>query len=295
MRIGSDRRFHAMIGSYMDESFDTANSGTFVVGGILGRGVPVFELERRWEKLLHRPDIDIPYFKASECQNGWKQFSKFVVDPENITPTERAKLDAIGREFLDLILHPVPFDSNSYLCVHGVGIVQSEFCDVIKDPKARAVLGGDPHRLAYDFAMIQCAWLTKQLETSDFVSFVCDKHEIHSPLAPKAFENLSANNPTAAQYMATFTSVDEKECLAVQAADLAAFEVRRALNLSLGLRSGNLRDQFKRLSDAKVMAIISHTTKDQLEYIAGSHEAGEPFDLDILMEKQITENVELTL
>jgi len=44
-----------VIGSFMDESFDMGRSGVFAVGGLLGRGVAFFELERRWEKLRNRP------------------------------------------------------------------------------------------------------------------------------------------------------------------------------------------------------------------------------------------------
>jgi len=78
----------------MDESFDYKQTGTFVVGGILGRGVPIFELERGWEKLLKRPDIDIAYFKASECNNGLGQFAKFVSDPKlhHVEGTHKARL-----------------------------------------------------------------------------------------------------------------------------------------------------------------------------------------------------------
>lgn len=92
----------------MDESFDPKQSGTFVVGGLLGRGLPFFELERRWEALLKRPDIDIEFFKASQCERGSGQFAKFVADPDNITPDERTKLDSISHEFLSLIAKPVP-------------------------------------------------------------------------------------------------------------------------------------------------------------------------------------------
>jgi hypothetical protein len=166
-----------VIGSYMDESFDPKQSGVFAVGGLLGRGVPVFELERRWESLRKRPDINIKYFKASECERGRGEFEKFVVDPQNITPKERQKLDSISHEFLNLIAHPVPLDSNAYLCTHGVGVVQKDFYEVIKDANARAILGDSPYRLAYDFAMIQCAWAMKKLGTGECVSFVCDEHE----------------------------------------------------------------------------------------------------------------------
>jgi hypothetical protein len=40
--------------SYLDESIDEGRSGIFVVGGLLMRGVPSFELERKWEKLRKR-------------------------------------------------------------------------------------------------------------------------------------------------------------------------------------------------------------------------------------------------
>ncbi len=211
----------------MDESFDPKGKGVFAVGGILGRGVPFFELERRWEKLLKRPDIDLEYFKASECEKGNKQFSKFVINPKKITPTEHVKLDSISHEFLDLIIHPVLYDDRSYLCIQGVGVVQEDFYEVIKDDKARAILGNSPYRLAYDFAMIQCAWAMKELEkgikldkqkTMDispsrtYVSFVCDEDKEHSHLAPEEYRKLKTTNPAAAAYMATFSSAKDTMC-----------------------------------------------------------------------------------
>lgn len=287
-----------MIASYMDESFDMRNQGVFVVGGFLGRGVPIFELERNWEKLRRRPDIDIQYFKASECERGRGQFAKFVADPKNITPPERSKLDSISHEFLNLIVNPVPFDDKSYLCIQGVGVVQQDFYDVIKDANARAILGDSPYRLAYDFAMIQCAWAMKELEKSikrEYVSFVCDEDEVHSPLANEAYRNLKKTNPTAAEYMATFGTADEKKCEPLQAADAAVFEVRRALNLSLGQWKGNLRKQFNILADAKTMFLITHSNKAQLLHIVKDHKPDEPFKLDALMELQLNENIRIKI
>jgi hypothetical protein len=295
-----------MITSYMDESVDTDKKGVFAVGGFLGRGVPIFELERNWGKLRKRPDIDIEYFKASQCKSGTGQFRKFVADPENITLMERARLDAISHEFLNLIVNPVPFDNRSFLCIQGVGVVQQDFYDVIKDANACAILGDSPYRLAYDFAMIQCAWAMKELEeiiktdklkkmdmspSKEYVSFVCDKDEEHSPLAKEAYLNLRATNPMAAQYMATFDSGDDKEWESLQAADAAIFEVRRALNLALGLWPGALRKQFNLLADAKIVFLITHTNKDQLLHIVKEHKPGEPLKLDAQMEMQVTENI----
>ena len=70
-----------MYGCFMDESFDKQPSGTFAVGGIIGKGVPIFELERGWEKVLRQEGLK--YFKASDCQNATGEFAKFVVHPKN--------------------------------------------------------------------------------------------------------------------------------------------------------------------------------------------------------------------
>jgi hypothetical protein len=293
----------------MDESFDPKGKGVFAVGGILGRGIPFFELERRWEKLLSRPDIDLKYFKASECERGNKQFAKFVVDPNGVSPSERAKLDSISHEFLDLIIRPIPFDDKSYLCIQGVGVVQEDFYEVIKDDNARAILGNSPYRLAYDFAMIQCAWAMKELEknlkagkqktmdtssSKDPVSFVCDEDEEHSYLAPKAYRNLKNTNPQAAEYMASFSSAKDTDCATLQAADAAVFEVRRALNLALKQWHGTVRRQFNLLANAHIMFLITHSNKEQLLHIVQTHKPGEPFKLDALMEMEVNENIKFS-
>lgn len=243
-------------------------------------------------KLRQRSDINIPYFKASQCENGWGEFEKFVADSKNITAQERGKLDSISEEFLQLIAEPIKFHEPC-LCIHGVGVPQGEFYDVIKDDKALAILGSDPYRLAYDFAMIQCAWLMKKTGYGDVVSFICDRHEQYSPLAYPAYTNLKDNNPNAAKYMGSFTCEDEKDCDPVQAADAAVFEVRRALKLSLGFWKGELRKQFKMLDATRgLMALVTHTHKAQLEHIVATHEPGEPFKLDVLMNLELKESIE---
>jgi hypothetical protein len=281
----------------MDESFDPKHQGKyrgfFVVAGMLGRDAAIFELERRWEQLLKRHRL--AYFKASECENGRKQFARFVRDPKNITADERNTLDSISLEFLGLIANPVAFDPTHYLCFFGAGILQEDFYDVIKDDRARAILGDSPYRLAYDFAFIQSARLMKELGEGWGVSFVCDEHEVYSPLAGEAYRNLTDTNPQAAAYMLSFRSIDEKMCPAVQAADAGVYEVRRALNYQHkhpGL-AGTLRKQFNLLADAKAMAYIANSKREQLEWIVANHNPGEPFKLDALMDQQLVDNIDL--
>jgi hypothetical protein len=231
------KNHYPMIAAFMDESFDMRQSGMFAVGGVLGRGVAIFELERRWTKLRTSQGIDIKYFKASQCERGKGEFSKFVRDPENITAEERTKLESISHKFLEAIAKG-HYDE-SHLIVSGIGIVQDDFYDVIKDAKARAILGTSPYRLAYDLAMMQCAWSMKELGTGDRVAFVCDENEQFSQFANEAFRNLKDTNPNAAEHMATFATADEKHCEALQAADAVVFEIRRTLRLALGKWKGD--------------------------------------------------------
>jgi hypothetical protein len=287
----------------MDESFDPSRStGVFVAGGLIGRGVQLFELDRKWEKLRKRSDIDIPYYKASQCEAGTKEFRKFVADPKNITPEERKHLDLISHEFITLI----PDERD--LIVHGVGVAQPDFYEVIKDANAKAILGGSPYRLAYDLAMIQCAWAMKKLEESiklaklrtmdislsrEYISFVCDEDEEHGGEGYKAYSDLKRTNPNAAEYMGSFSSADDKQINVLQAADAVAFEIRRALHSALGQWKESLRKQFNMMADTGKVFLIQHVNKENLLNIVATHKPAEPFKLDEIMEMHFEENVRI--
>jgi hypothetical protein len=214
-RAGDRLYFLKVISSHMDESFDPKHQqqarGFFCAGGVLGKGVPFFELDRRWQKTLDK--YGLAYYKASHCQNGWGEFKNFLSHPPAITPTERQTLDEISYEFIRLIINPVAFDSKHYLTCYGVGVKQDDFYEVIKDAHAKAVLGSDPYKLAYHMSFIECAWLMKQMGDGWGASFVCDEHEQYSPLAPEAYRELKQRNPAACEYMLSFTSVDEKNAI----------------------------------------------------------------------------------
>jgi hypothetical protein len=167
--------------SYLDESFDMKSAGLFAVGGLIGQGPALFELDRKWEKLCKRHGIG--YFKASECEHGRGEFKKYVKIQGTPRPEEKKALNAFSEQFIRLIL------AEQVVC-HGITVNQSEFYDAIKDPANKAILRDSPYRLAYDLAMVQCAWMMKTLqkdlsETSllgtriknPHVSFVCDEHE----------------------------------------------------------------------------------------------------------------------
>jgi hypothetical protein len=277
----------AVISCYLDESFDKKDHGVFAVGGLLGRNVPFFQLERNWEKLRKRSDIDIEYFKAAECERGYGQFGKFVATEERPTAEEKTVLDRISDEFISVIA------KENHLVVTGIGVVQKDFNEAIKDDYAQSILGNNPYWLAYHATMVQCAWAVKAVGT-DCVAFVCDEHEVYSPLAHRAYFKLKQKNPKAAEWLGTFSAEDDKKWEQLQAADACAFEIRRVLNLTLKQWTGQLRPQFKKLADNGQMFLIQHIAKDNLASIIAASKPGE-LNLDPIMEQQFTEDVKIVL
>lgn len=282
-----------MIACHLDESFDPKQEGIFAVGGILAHGRPLFELERRWRSLREKPEIDIEYFKASECHLGKKQFAKFVADPKNITVDERKRLDDIWDRFLTIMCG----DSHEKAVVFGIGVVQEDFYEVIKDSTARAVLRDSPYWFAYQFAMIEAAFAMKYIKTGDNVAFVCDKDEEHSPLAPDVYRELKKKNPNAARHMGSFSSMSDHICEPLQAADAAIYEVRKALHASLGkwkqfLRDGDqLRWQFRKLAENRLVWLIKYANKQALLDIVHENKPGEPLNLDHLLTEEFNEDI----
>ena len=284
-----EETYYAMIGCFLDESFDPKEQGIFAVGGILGRGRPIFQLDCKWKALRERPDIAIEYFKASECQAGTGQFRKFVCDPKSITDAERAELDGIWKEFLTVM----GGDYCEHSIIYGIAIIQEDFYEVVKDPNARAILGEDPYWFAYQAAMIEAAFAIKHIG-GDYAAYICDEDQKHSPLAQKAYDDLKKKNPNSAKYMGSFTSMSDLMSGSLQAADAAIYEVRRVLHTTLGRWkqwNGDLRWQFRQLRDQKMMWLIKYAHKKDLEALVAENTPGKPLNLDHWLGQEFTEDV----
>lgn len=288
------------MGAYLDESADPKPRGFFAVGGIVGRGIATFELDRAWDSLLHRPDIDIEYFKASDCELGTGQFRKFVKEERNPTPEEYKKLQAISHEFISLFS-----DERARVVAYGIGVIQSDFYDVIQDSYARSILGEDPFQLAYDLAIVQAAWIMKELERRqlaeaepwqkvrrDYISILRDDHQRYAPLAQARYMNLKSKNPEADKYLGTHSIGDDKKICTLQAADAAIYEVRRALHIAHKQKQEPLRGQFNIFRNASKMATIHTVTKQNLLNTVKLHKPGEPFDLTDVMEAEYHESIQ---
>ena len=289
-----------MIGCYLDESFDPGRRGVFAAGGLLGRGIPFFELERKWEALRKRPDIDIEYFKAFECEHGKGQFAKFVACPGTVMPEERDKLKAIHDEFLMLIVN------EPAVTAFGVAVLQDEFYDVIKDSQALAILGDSPYWLAYHSAMFEAAWAMKKVREGrerrglaaegggyDVVSYVYDQDEQYSPLARGAYDALRKHNPQMAKYMGSLSEADDKWCEPLQSADAVAYEIRKAVQMWSGKRCVPIRDQFRALAQNNTVWLIATATREDLLGIVAASAPGEPLNLDPFFDQEFPQDISL--
>jgi hypothetical protein len=91
--------------------------------------------------------------------------------------------------------------------------------------------------------------------------------------------------------MGAYSSEDEKACEPLQAADAVVYEIRRGLHLALGHRKGPLSKQFRVLADAGAMFLVQTTDKAHLLHIVDTHEPGEPFKLDEIMDQKFDKNM----
>lgn len=288
----------------MDESFDPSQTGIFAIGTVLGGGVATYELDRKWYWLRKRPDIDIEYFKASDCERGKGQFAKFVRDHKNITPEERAKLDSISEEFNALTA------KEEGITVQGLGVIQDDFYKIISEQRAKSILGDSPYRLAYKLSYLQAAWTMKKAEddviakklkqfnmspTHFSVGFFVDECEQYSISAGPEYDELRRSHPKARKYMHTFAKGDDKDFDILQAADAWAFECRRRLNVAMGQRVGTKRRQFQMLEDRNKIFLISIFNQENMQHTVDTNEPGEPLNIDDIMEMQIHEDIKFVI
>jgi len=145
--------------------------------------------------------------------------------------------------------------------------------------------------------MIESAFAMKHINTGDHVAFVCDEDEEHSPIAHDVYREVKKKNPNAAKYLGSFGTASDHKCEPLQAADAAIYEVRRVLHTSLGKWKeslkwdANIRWQFRKLADRKMVWLIQYADKKYLEAVVKENTPGEPLNLDHFLEQEFNEDI----
>jgi hypothetical protein len=185
-----------MLAAYLDESYDSGNTGFYVVGGVLGDGWMVLESCDKWRTLLakHR----LTKFKAAEMGRR----------PNVVAEFAEAVRDAGFFAF-------------------GLIAKQSEVLKHLKGSVLARQYQQSPYMLLYQFSFIRLAMKFRQLGSAESVSFVCDENARYLPMAVRSYPELQSLNRQSEPYMGSCSMEKDDECIPLQMADLIAGEIRK--------------------------------------------------------------------
>jgi hypothetical protein len=158
---------------------------------------------------------------------GRKEFATFRRKPDKWGDGEQEKLRQIHNDFLDLAI-------NSGVTGLVEAIDLREYNALAGIPANKEMFGGTPYYLCYHLAMRRAISAVKELEESDpassaIVAFVCDGHEAYSEHMKTVHEDFRRADPADSRLIGSFTYDDDKQLIALQAADALVYEVRKDL------------------------------------------------------------------
>lgn len=186
-----------------------------------------------WQDLLK--DWNLKYFKASECENGLKEFAQYRDDPTDqrspLKPHEREKLKEIKIRFIDAIVK-----HHDDLQGYGAAIVTEDFNRIIAEDDVASVIFRDkPYYLAAQLCLVAAAMPARDANArrsgNDKIDVrpTFDSHEEYSEIAKAVFDNFGAKNPLSSQVLLPPKYDDDTTTTALQVADTLAYEIRKQL------------------------------------------------------------------
>lgn len=184
-----------MLAAYLDESYDSGNSGYYVVGGVLGDGWSLLESGDKWRALLAKHRLS--KFKIAELRRR----------PDVVT------------EFAEAI-------RDSGFFAFGLIARQTEVLEHLKGSALARQYQQSPYMLLYQFSFIRLAMKFRQLGSTQSVSFVCDENARYLPMMVRSYPELRAINRASEPFMGSCTMEKDDECIPLQMADLIAGEIR---------------------------------------------------------------------
>lgn len=260
--------FIAMVGAYIDESFDTRTGGVFSLAAYVARTEEwLYGFEPKWDAKLS--EHGIPYFRATDCENGSGPFAQFRDNPlpAPLTNDDKARLRHIKTDFVDLVL------SQSHLWGFGVNVIIKDFNSLVEsDSRARDILTDDPFMVAYQVLLTKIGTDVKGFNDSQpsgfrrhMAGFVIDERNEIRYKAMQAHSNFQERDSEAGNWIASLTFADDRKVLELQGADNLAYEIRKnCLNDLLG-SPRNERVALKRLK--RKLAIVYRLDRRSLEVL----------------------------
>jgi hypothetical protein len=214
--LGSLTQHMAFLFSSFDESADKHREHVFVVAGWLGYQSEWWDIESKWVRRLEREDNPDPmkYYSDKEWRSLTGQFARFRDPNKYPRPKGRDAANKI-RDDLSAILRTSP------IAGFGLGILLKDYRAVRRSTRARKVLPSDPYIQAYQQIMVLVAAKLQEEKPSDWVAFLCDKHD-KSADVKALYSEFKKMNPICGTCMGSLNYMEDEESPALQAADLLA-------------------------------------------------------------------------
>jgi hypothetical protein len=238
---------------YADESTDGRQETVFTVGGFMGLPEMFEGVERKWDAYLKNKGLK--YFKATEAENLRYEF-------------EPAKLGMSNAE-ARLFSHEVRHDLGELIAdgqLGGIALTLDikalrKICSEQAD--AARYLGSDNlQTYMFKHFIIHCfGLLIRDLpEYSPDVEFIFDLH-LGWRASETEYRNLQ-NHPLLASRLRSTTHADDKKVLALQMADLCAYEGRLHSLFIMGEKKERL--QFSQMAEKHSWYSFSMFREEQL-------------------------------
>ena len=255
-----------MLATYFDESCDK-NNRILVVCGLFARGTDIAKLERGWAARIDKTN-------AWLISKGRKPISRYHATELNARDNEFegwSKKESIqfSKYLLRLIRH-----RQLYSIAHAV--VLKDLVDVWPDT------AGDPKGYAYQHAMMDCLikignefgiHIPKAVRATRGISIVFDRSKEFRDRASTAF--CKVRDDPSIDYGECFNSIAEGNSLshiALQAADLLAYEIMRETARKLFSSSIDMRKFFKKMVGGnKVQIYATYSDKRYFNDLREAH------------------------
>ncbi len=220
-----------LIGGYFDESSDSEIQNLcYSVCGYVADGASALELSFLWRDLLKKHNLR--YFKASEIEYGFGEFSQYRDDPKilsaPLTKREKEKIVEIKTDFVDAICACNVYGIGTVLLLRDYELVKAE------NTKAQRHLPA-PWYLCSSFTMMASGMLMNEAnrrhppDRTGFLRPIFDWQEEYKGRFLESFPNFCRKNPESSRFLHPPHFEMEQDYKCLQAADCLAFEARKML------------------------------------------------------------------
>lgn len=218
-------RFVTVFTTYLDASRDEGDSNVHMLAGFISEPDKWAEFDTEWQGVLNK--FEIPSFHMTDFESGYGVFKDWERDDPRRVPLLRALLAVIDRNTVGSVAY---------------GVSQSMFNSVVS-PEVIRVVGGSPYFFLFLNLLLGAEDLMDRAAKSS-VEVPYDWQMIYMLARGDQGAGKVANTwmskregaistRLAARMEGVFIATDNTKYLALQAADLLAFEGRKQVGLQL--------------------------------------------------------------